>query len=649
MPAEDTIRVLLVDSDRESANRLAQSLEKQVAELDIQPVGTADAALDILSRAEGRDAGWDALLCTIGKRHLEGLEFIRRLYEGPCSLPILLIGDKADLESAVEGIKAGASDFLLRGPRLARQIAPRLRRAIDRARAHVHRYLLLPALDSLPDTVLVADPRGRIVAASAGSHRMFARTEDELIGTPFGNLLAGDSGRTLSQEIRDLPQGATLQQEVPAMHSDGRTFTTLLTAVRQAGIQSPFLLILRDISQWKNLQEQLAQQEKLSALGELISSVAHELNNPLTGVLGFSQLVMGYPDCPEKVRRDLRNILQQAQRCERIVHNLLSFARKNKPEKAWIGINGILESTTALLEYRLRVDNIRVIKEFDATLPKTMADFHQLQQVFLNLLNNSRQAIAHSGKGSRLTLRTHSMDDWLRVEIIDDGPGIPESMLARIFDPFFTTKPKGVGSGLGLSLCYGIVSAHGGRIHAQSQEGVGSTLTIDLPVRAPADSMDTGLPEGHRQSTAPARRNVLVVDDEGSILELFFQILKAAGHRVDTARSCKVALRKMEREIYDLLITDLKMPDGDGRELCERWRELYPERSGSILITTGDTANSETRDFLNRSGVHFIPKPFDIKRLMHEIIDILGDVSVDEDKHNREPVDDLAPSGATAS
>jgi two-component system NtrC family sensor kinase len=649
MSTENTIRVLLVDSDRETARRLARTLVRQVPKLDAHPVGTADAALEILSRTEGVEAGWDALLCTVGKHHPEGLEFVRRLYEGPCSLPTLLRGEENDLEPAVEGVKAGASDFLLRGPHLARQIAPRLRRAIDRARAHLHRYLLLPALDSLPDTVLVADPRGRIVAVSAGCRRMFAKTEDDLIGSPFGGLLAGESGRAVSQDVMQLPQGATLQREVPAVHSDGRTFTTLLTAVRQAGIQSALLLILRDISQWKDLQEQLVQQEKLSALGELISSVAHELNNPLTGVLGFSQLVMGYPECPDRVRRDLRNVLEQAQRCEQIVRNLLSFARKNKPDKAWIGINGVLESTAALLEYRMRVDNIRVELDLDEDLPKTMADFHQLQQVFLNLLSNSQQAISASKKGSRLLLRTRSRGDWLRVQIIDDGPGIPESMLARIFDPFFTTKPKGVGTGLGLSLCYGIISAHGGRIHAQSQEGIGATFTIDLPVRLPVGPSESVGQSGERSPGRPLRRNILVVDDEGAILELLYQLLKSAGHRVDTARSFHVAMRKMEREAYDLLITDLKMPDGNGRELCERWRTLYPQRAGSVLITTGDTASSETRDFLERSGIHYVAKPFEIKNLMQEIAAILGETDTAGEEKTREPMGDLSPSGVPAS
>jgi two-component system NtrC family sensor kinase len=623
MPSENAIRVLLVDVDRDAANRLARSFTRSNPELHVQPVGTVAAALDVLDRDTSGGRGWDAILCTAGKRHPEGIEFLRRLTETSCPLPVLLIGEREDMEEAVEGIKLGASDFLLRGPHLVRNVAPRLRQAVDRGRTRSRRELLLPALDNLPHPVLVADAEGRILAASRACGAVFAKGEEDLAGQPFELLFDEGSGGQLRQEALELPSGGTLEREVMARRPDGTLFAALVTVVRPQGERSPLVLSLRDFSRWRELQESLLQREKLSAIGELVSGVAHELNNPLTSVLGFSQLLMGRSDCPEKMRRDLHTVFEQAHRCERIVQNLLSFARKNRPEKKLVGVNGVLDSTVALMGYQLRVDNIQVVKELEPDLPKTMADYHQLEQVFLNLITNAHQAMVMSKKGGRLVLRTRSGEGWLRVQIIDDGPGIPEDVLPHIFDPFFTTKPKGVGTGLGLSLCYGIVSEHGGRIRASSQAGEGATFSVELPIRGAEEKPEPESDAREEERPSAARRSVLVADDEATIVELLFRVLTAEGHRVDTARSGDVALRKIESQKYDLLITDLKMPGCNGREIFERWRSLYPERARRVLITTGDTAGSDTRQFLERTGVRHVEKPFnidDVQRLIRALL-----------------------------
>jgi two-component system NtrC family sensor kinase len=504
---------------------------------------------------------------------------------------------------------------------MPRQLGPLLRQAIDRRRARQRHEQLLPVVDSLPDTVLLCDAEGKVLCCSQACGPMFGAAEEELAGQPFEKLLELDSDRSLPDDVRALGAGGSLERETRARRSDGSTFHALLTAVRVRSGEPLLLLIVRDISRWKLLQENGLQREKLASLGQLISGVAHELNNPLTAVLGFSQLVLGYADLPERARRDMCTVIAQAERCERIVRNLLSFAREHKPEKHPIGVNGVLESTLALLEYPLRADNILVVKDLQEDLPLVVADFHQLQQIFLSLLSNAHHAMARSRRGNRVVLRTRAQEGWIRIEVIDDGPGIPEADLPRIFDPFFTTKPRGSGAGLGLSMCYGMVTEHGGRIRVASREGKGTTFTVELPAPLPEAALEPGACGAG--AGAPARPRVLVVDDEDSILDLIFRVLTAEGYSVDTARSGEVALRKIDGGGHDLLITDLRIPGCDGLRLLERWRARHPGRAEAVLLTTGDTASEQTREILKAAPRSCVQKPFDLSELTERVRSLL--------------------------
>ena len=223
----------------------------------------------------------------------------------------------------------------------------------------------------------------------------------------------------------------------------------------------------------KTTQAQLIQSEKLSGIGEFIAGVAHELNNPLTSVMGFSELLR-QAKVDAKHKRYMEMIHKSALRCLKIVQALLSFARHRAPERKPACVNGLIEAAVEILQYQLRTSNIEVVTQLDPQLPMAIMDPHQVQQVFVNILNNARQAIeAHQPKG-KITITTETHDDLVRVTIQDDGPGIPEENLSKIFDPFFTTKEVGQGTGLGLSLCYGIIKEHGGKITPRSKPGEGT-------------------------------------------------------------------------------------------------------------------------------------------------------------------------------
>jgi two-component system NtrC family sensor kinase len=236
------------------------------------------------------------------------------------------------------------------------------------------------------------------------------------------------------------------------------------------------------VSEQVQLQEQLVQSAKLSAIGQMISGVAHELNNPLTTVMGYAQLLL-VGELDETVKADLQRIYDDALRAQRIVQDLLTFARQKKPERSPTDINETLERTLALRAYALEMDSIKLVTEFEEDLPWTMADGYQLQQVFLNIINNSYQAMAQQGKAGTLAVRSECIGgNTIRVTFGDTGPGIPDEVLKRIFDPFFTTKDVGMGTGLGLSVSHGIIQEHGGRIWAESDPGQGAVFVVELPV-----------------------------------------------------------------------------------------------------------------------------------------------------------------------
>ena len=370
-------------------------------------------------------------------------------------------------------------------------------------------------------------------------------------------------------------------------------------------------------------QEQLMQAEKLSAIGQLISGVTHELNNPLSGVLGFTQLLLGSEINP-KVRQSLERIYNEALRCQKIVQNLLTFSRRHKPEKSLRSLNEVIDSVLELRAYQLQVDDVTVERRYDPALPKTMLDFHQIQQVVLNLINNAHQAMMQTpGRARRLLITTERAGGMLHARFEDTGTGIPRDRLEKIFQPFFTTKEAGKGTGLGLSLSRAIIKDHQGTMRAESQLGEGTTMTVELPlVDGPDVAEETpGEDKGPTAPQSPLR--ILVVDDEEVLTDLLSDYLKGAGHAVDKARDGRKALELARVNDYDVILSDLKMPGLDGQGLYEHLLAIKPEMANRIVFSTGDLANPRVQTFFQASGCPYISKPFKLEA----VLKLLGDVA----------------------
>ncbi len=378
----------------------------------------------------------------------------------------------------------------------------------------------------------------------------------------------------------------------------------------------------------KTTQAQLIQSEKLSAVGEFVAGVAHELNNPLAAVMGFSEMLKS-ADVGEKHSRHLDIIFKSAQRCQKIVQSLLSFARRAAPERKPVSVNKLIEDVLEMISYPLRTSNVKVVTHFSQQMPVVLADGHQVQQVVLNIINNARQAIEGKTEAGCITLTTNHDANFVRIVIQDNGPGIAPENLKRIFDPFFTTKEVGKGTGLGLSLCYGMIREHGGNILATSSPGAGATFTIELPVADEAAWFETAFlaktttATNQPETREGAGKKVLVVDDEESLLQMIQEELTQHSYEVVTALNGEAALREAKRQKFDVIICDLKMPGLNGRQVYERLCVENREAARRMVFVTGDIIGEPLRNFLETEKRPCLNKPFSLGDLRQAVKEVL--------------------------
>jgi PAS domain S-box-containing protein len=362
------------------------------------------------------------------------------------------------------------------------------------------------------------------------------------------------------------------------------------------------------LTRLRDTQAQLVQAAKMSALGQLVSGVAHELNNPLSVIIGYGQLLLSR-ETPASMKRPVELMVAQGDRMAKIVRNLLFFARQRPAERAPVNLQAVLEQTLALRTSQLTLSGITVETQFAPDLPEITGDAQQLEQVFLNLLLNAEQAILESRPQGRILVRTRASADgaFVCADVIDDGPGIPADVLPRVFEPFFTTKMVGSGTGLGLSVSYGILEEHGGKLSVQSRHGE-TIFTVELAVsRAPGAARAEAVPRAVPRGDG---RRALVVEDEPSVRDLMVALLTEHGWKVDVAAGGRKALERVARQTYDLIISDMRMPDGDGPDFYRKVLARTPALARRFVFITGDTANPEAWAFLEDAGVPVIEKPF---------------------------------------
>lgn len=373
------------------------------------------------------------------------------------------------------------------------------------------------------------------------------------------------------------------------------------------------------------LQEELTMTSRLASIGEVASGIAHEINNPLTGVIAFAEMLKQM-DVPENIIEAVEVINDGAVRVAGIVEKLLTFARQTKPGKEYMDINAVIKNNVEMRAYEMRTTNVKTTMELATDLPKTMANMGQLRQVFLNIIINAEQAMGKGHRGGNLHIKTEkATQKMIRVSFADDGPGINKDDIDKIFDPFFTTKGSSGGTGLGLSVSYGIIKEHGGKIFAESSAGMGTTFFIDLPIIA--ESKQPVTPEPSNQEPDKIKvsaAEIMVVDDEPQICRALERLLTANGHKVDAFSHAQTALQRLQVAKYDLILLDIRMPGMSGIEFYHHLKEIDPSLQQKVICITGDIISARNKTFLKQAGIPCVTKPFGIEALMSLVKTVLG-------------------------
>ena len=457
-------------------------------------------------------------------------------------------------------------------------------------------------VDAITQAICIIDAHGTVRRANRVFAELVQVPVTAIPGRPWLGLLPPAWSDPVA---RALAEPAATQAEIRAGE---RTLSFTAIAMAEPGSA---VLVIEDQTERRRLQEQLIQSEKMSAIGQLIAGVAHDLNNPLASVVGFSDFLAEVGDIPPQFVEPLQVIRQEAERAATIVKNLLSFARSQEGERKLQPIGPIIESTLALLRNQLMANKVEATLEVDRGLPDVEVNGNQIKQVFVNLINNANQAIASDAPSGRIWVTAKRLREGVAVSITDSGPGMTEELAGHVFEPFFTTKGEGEGTGLGLSICQGIVKEHGGRITLDTKPGGGATFTVELPggARAP-------LAEPAPAPVAAGKRlRILVVDDEPHILYYMRATLESWGHAVEVASDGAYALERAIAGDFDVIICDLRMPHLSGREMYQKLARHDPRAAERIIFATGDTVRGDTLQFLETLGRPYLHKPFTLAEL----------------------------------
>jgi PAS domain S-box-containing protein len=519
------------------------------------------------------------------------------------------------------------------------------RREMERC-LHQQQEFARRLVDSFPDLILVLDAAAQYTFVSPRCKEVLGYDVEDTQSMKFGS-------RTHPE---DLPAALSLYNDIIA----GRqTFASLELRVRhksgewrrirfnfsplsdEKGNIEGVVLSGRDVTDLKRLEEQLIQAEKLAAMGQMLAGVAHELNNPLTAILGVTELLRDRGGADDSTKRQLDLTHRQARRAARIVQNLLEFSRPASPQKGPLDVNILIERTLQLHDHSLRRNNIEVDFHPKPGLPGVIGDANQLIQVFLNLVTNAEQAVREVRESGRIQIRAGHIGKQLAITIQDDGVGIRPEALPRIFDPFYTTKRPGGGTGLGLSICMSIIREHGGNIEAESFPAGGSAFTIYLPTAS--DQPLRALPTPSEAGTTPSEavrsaadvvrgRSVLVLDDEESLRALLQEGLSARGLRVDCAATTEEALAHLGRSSYDVFLCDINLYSNgtmvDGRDAAGRILQAAGAQKPVLIYMTGDLVESGQKTPGCGESL-CLQKPFRISDVLALLRDVLSDAPVE--------------------
>jgi len=479
------------------------------------------------------------------------------------------------------------------------------------------------AFDALSEGIAVVDDEGRVRRSNRALADLLNTPLPNVVGTPLGEALLGKPN-ALQDLLVATRRGDRPAPLVARSERLGRAVRVNAARIPGAASEQSIVVMVEDVTEQQALETQLVQSEKLAAVGQLVSGVAHELNNPLTSIAGLSEFLLEQKELGKKDRGHLQVIQEQAERASRIVRNLLTFARKGGAERVPVDLNDVIRRTLSLTSYDLKLKDIAVERELSGALPDVFGDRHGLQQVVLNLVTNAAHAVAENPRERQREVTVSTwFDGQVHLRVADTGPGIPDDIAQSVFTPFFTTKEPGKGTGLGLSITYSIVESHGGQITLEPRgPRGGAAFRVDLPP-APADAVRPALTPVHGTPALNAgstvKRTILLVDADPAVQRTIKALFARDGHDVEVAGDPQHALDLAQRGGFDLVITDARAmaPGKRGTLLAEEFVTRMPALRDRIIVATGDVRPT-TEETLARLGVRYVRKPFNLRDLRLE-------------------------------
>ncbi len=602
--------VLVIDDEKEMRNSLNVLLTHSGFSTVV--AASVEEGLDLLGRNF-----FDVVITDYFLPDGTGSDIMKYCREYCPKTRVIVMTGYASLETAVEALRQGAFDYVIKPFDF-----DLLFHALQRALEHIsmmdeialakERYRAL--IEDLNEGYLIVKD-GYVHYANAKMADILNCRFEELVQRPFLNFVDYNYQQVLKEKIETLEKspGAFFLEEVVLRDCKGNTVPAELRITNTMGehVEKGVILICREITERDVLWNRLVRAERLATMGEMMASVAHELNNKLTPILGYSEILTA-EFTREQLEKGIQGIRTAALSAQRIVNSLLLFSRREKPAKIRCDVNDIMRNSSAMVGTCIGGSRVEINLDLNGSVPQVMADPHQIEQVFTNLLKNSVDAL--EDQGGHIRIKTDSDKGNVLVMVTDNGPGIPSDILKNIFDPFFSTKQEKNGTGLGLSICHGIMKEHGGDIKVRS-EGGETTFTLRLPAmeangepfipRRKADVVDMQFQK---------RPRVLVVDDEYEISELLLEVFSENFQAIRASNGME-ALDRIKKHDFDVIVSDLKMPELNGMEMYYKLLEEFPEYRDRIVFTTGIVSDLETQEFLKKYNLPYLRKPFKMREL----------------------------------
>jgi PAS domain S-box-containing protein len=498
----------------------------------------------------------------------------------------------------------------------------------ERRQADSRLRLLAAATEQADELIFIFQQNGHFQYANAAFCGHVGYSLAELNTMAFCDVVAEESAAEVATILDTVRTGTSWRGTLTRRRKDGSTFPASSTIVPLTDLPvglAHFVGVERNVTEEVRLREQLIHTERLSAVGQLVSGVAHELNNPLQSIMAFADLLI-QDERRRQTRRDLEQVRGEAQRAGKIVRNLLTFVRRSASERSAVALNDIVQRTVALRGYELAMANIEVEERYGKNLPEVTVNREEIQQVILNLILNAEQAMRDAHGRGRLVIRTDSRDTVVVCEIEDDGPGVPAGLAGQIFEPFFSTKGVGKGTGLGLSIALGIAEAHGGALALVPSTG-GSCFRLTLPVSQSAAWARAEPALEPRTVRTRAGHRALVIDDEPAVRRSLQRLLRNRRFSVDLAKDGQVAADLLKESRYDVVLCDVRMPKMGGIALYSRINTWHRESLPGFAFISGDILNADLQLFVERSQIPLLSKPFTAEQL-DSFLERLGPVSL---------------------